>query len=253
MMAAAAGCASLAGGLLIAPLAAADDPLAPIKQRVQAARQQSACIELTYSPGLEAIAQAAVRDQSRPAYNGMTKVATGAGDPEAAAINAAMNLGGGRAAAGNCDYTEYGVGFIRDGDEEVDSVGIVFGIPTKAAPPPPPPVAVPPPAPGGGGPAVGPHFPDPPTDAIRVEFDKGIAWTVNVTNSADLPGQCTFVSKNPALPGTNKSFTIDRKGTARFTVLAPPPFSTYQVTVSCHGTFNGKDVEFGHVEQEVSA
>jgi hypothetical protein len=43
-----------------------------------------------------------------------------------------------------------------------------------------------------------------------------------------------------------------RLGSQTLTFLAPPPLSTYHVVVSCHSTFNGQNVEFGHVEQDVS-
>ncbi|MCB9438762.1 MAG: hypothetical protein H6523_00710 [Mycolicibacterium sp.] len=92
-----------------------------------------------------------------------------------------------------------------------------------------------------------------PTDAVHLTFDRSpLTWTANVTNSADLAGNCTYKATNPLLPGVNKSFNIAPKGTASFSVLAPPALSTYHVVVSCHGTFDGKDVEFGHEEQDVS-
>ena len=91
-----------------------------------------------------------------------------------------------------------------------------------------------------------------PTNAVHLSFDRDlVTWTANVTNSADLAGKCTYKATNPLLPGVNKSFTIDPNGTASFPVLAPPALSTYHVVVSCHGTFDGKDVEFGHEEQDV--
>jgi hypothetical protein len=92
-----------------------------------------------------------------------------------------------------------------------------------------------------------------PTNAVHLTFDRDlVTWTANVTNSADLAGKCTYKATNPLLPGVNKSFNIDPNGTASFPVLAPPALSTYHVVVSCHGTFDGKDVEFGHEEQDVS-
>jgi hypothetical protein len=78
---------------------------------------------------------------------------------------------------------------------------------------------------------------------------------VNVTNTADLAGNCTYVANptnNPLLPTVNKNFNIGANGSQTLTFLAPPPLSTYHVVVSCHSTFNGQNVEFGHVEQDVS-
>lgn len=117
----------------------------------------------------------------------------------------------------------------------------------------PPPAPAPEPAPA----AAPAPAPEPakvaPTNAVSLMFDRDlVTWTANVTNSADLAGECTYKASNPVLPGVDKSFTIDPNGTASFPVLAPPALSTYHVVVSCHGTFDGKDVEFGHVEQDVS-
>ena len=116
---------------------------------------------------------------------------------------------------------------------------LITGVP-KADPPPP--VQVPPPA--------------APTDAIKVVFARqGLSESVTITNTSDLIGKCTYVASpvnNPLLPTINRSFDIGAKGSAQLTVPAPPPFTTYHVVVSCRGTFNGKNVEFGHVEQDVS-
>jgi hypothetical protein len=144
---------------------------------------------------------------------------------------------------------------VADGiaeDNKKLSIGWKVTAPFQCADAPPP---APEPAPA---PAAAPApAPEPakvaPTNAIILAFDRdAITWTANVTSSADLPGNCTYKASNPVLPGVNKSFTIDPNGTASFPVLAPPAFSTYHVVVSCHGTFDGKDVEFGHVEQDVS-
>ncbi len=103
-------------------------------------------------------------------------------------------------------------------------------------PPPPPPVA--------------------PSNAVQVNINRaGVNVNVNVTNTAALAGQCTYVANptnDPLLPTVNKNFSIAANGSQTLTFLAPPPLSTYHVVVSCHGTFNGQNVEFGHVEQDVS-
>ena len=242
--------ASLLSGSLAMPVANADDPLAPIKSTVNGDRFRTGCSPYTYSGVLEAAAQSYVRAGSYGVPGGeggydKTKAFLGFGDPQAAAINDAYK-GGAGGLINNCDYTEFGVGFIRADDVEIDTVAIVFGIPAKAAvpaAPAPAPAPVPAPAP----PKVAP------TNAVTVTFDKGFQWTVNVTSTADIPGTCTYAATNPVLPGSNRNFAIGPRGTASFTVLAPPPFSTYHVVVSCRGTFDGKDVEFGHVERDVSA
>lgn len=56
----------------------------------------------------------------------------GSGDPQAAAINSAYNNGASHA-LGNCDFKDFGVGFIRHDDRSVDVVTIVFGEPQRPA------------------------------------------------------------------------------------------------------------------------
>lgn len=250
------------------PIARADDPLAPIITAVILSRSQTECPRLTYNPVLEAAAQKYARtevflDGVPPRYNGNTGPVLGSGDPQNAAINNALSRGA-RAMIEDCNNNEFGVGFIRHEDRSVDVVTIVFGSPSNQVfgEPMSPPVATPVPAPvqcPAGSPT--PTVPvggtcaevPPPKDSVDVSFDKGIQWTVNVTSSADIVGKCTYSAKNPVLPGSNKDFDIGARGSVTFTVLAPPPFSTYHVVVSCSGPFNGKTVEFGHVERDVSA
>jgi hypothetical protein len=79
---------------------------------------------------------------------------------------------------------------------------------------------------------------------------------VNLIRSDDVSKtvnrKCTYQATNPLLPRVNKSFNIDPNGTASFPVLAPPALSTYHIVVCCHGTFDGKEVQFVHEEQDVS-
>jgi len=121
--------------------------------------------------------------------------------------------------------------------------GLSALIPDSPAPAPPP---APAPAPA---PAVAP------SNAVQVNFTRsGLNENVNVTNTADLAGQCTYNANdvNGILPPAHRDFGIGAKGNAQLSFPAPPPLSTYHVVVSCHGTFNGQDVEFGHVERDVS-
>ncbi|KMO76931.1 hypothetical protein EV589_2482 [Mycobacterium sp. BK558] len=244
---------AFAGSLAAMPVAHAD-PLDAIINTVNKDRP-ARCPALKYDRGvLEGAAQTYARSENpvdgQPAgYNGRTLAFLGSGDPQAAATTSAYSRGAGGVIT-NCDFTEFGVGFIRHEDREVDVVTIVLGAPNKPADPPPvakgpdpAPVVVP-----------EPPKPDPvaPTDAIRLAFDRGLtSWTVNITNSSALAGTCTYVATNPVLPGVNKTFSIGPNGSTSFPVLPPPPLSTYHVTVSCKGDFNGKNVEFGHVEQDV--
>ena len=93
-----------------------------------------------------------------------------------------------------------------------------------------------------------------PTDAVTMNISVKIpSATVDITSSADIAGKCTYTAKAPLLPGVNKSFDLAPNGSTSFTVLAPPLFSTYHVVLSCKGPFDGATVEYGHVEQDVTA
>jgi hypothetical protein len=126
--------------------------------------------------------------------------------------------------------------------------------PVKAAPPPPvvappPPVVAPPP------PVV---VPDPPkvapTNAVTMNISvSGLSASVDIASTAEIPGSCTYKATAPLLPAVNKSFDLAPNGSTSFSTLAPPLFSTYHVVLSCKGQFDGKSVEFGHVEQDVTA
>lgn len=249
---------ALTGALLLSgtsamPSAYADDPLAEIISDITLYRSKTQCPRLTYNVALEEAAQRYARSE-RPEdgrtgnYHGVTAAFLGSGDPQASAVLSAYSRGA-RGAITDCGFTDFGVGFIRHDDRSVDVVTLVFGRQDEPVEPPTTPVSAP-----VSTPVTTPEPPKvAPTDAIHVSFDKGFQWTVNVTSTADIAGNCTYAATNPVLPGSNKTFNIGPRGSASFTVLAPPPFSTYHVVVSCSGTFEGKNVQFGHVEQDVSA
>jgi hypothetical protein len=80
---------------------------------------------------------------------------------------------------------------------------------------------------------------------------------VKLTNSADLDASCAYTAKpksNPLgiLPTINKTVAVKAKGTATLNENSPFPGSTYHLTVSCTGSFEGKNVDLGHPEQDVS-
>jgi hypothetical protein len=208
---------------------------------------------LTYNSALEAAAQALVRAPGKNAfqvggYTGTTAKAWGYGDPEAEAIRNALFVGGAYPVISNCTFTEFGVGFIRDEENEEDTVGIVFGAPPEVHQPSPTPEPPPASAPAPEPPKAAP------TNAVGVSFSRGgLQWTVNVTSTADIPGTCTYSATNPLLPGADRDFSIEPRGTTSFTVVAPPPLSVYHVVVSCSGPFDGRTVEFGRFEQDVRA
>jgi hypothetical protein len=259
-------CASMLPGVLTMPTAHADDPLGPIRATVNGDRARSGCPTLTYSPLLEELAQRAVRPNDvrggdYRAYNGTAKLAVGWGDPQAAAINSAYRTGAGDM-INDCGYTEFGVGFYRYEDSETDNVSILFGVPAPAAAPPaaPAPEVTLTPTPasrqcpaGSPTPTVGAFETcTPPTNQVSVSVVKGLEWTVKVTNASSIAGKCTFTVDGPGGGLSNRSFDIGANGSASFSIRTPLPFVTYNVVTSCHGTFDGKDVEFGHNEQKVS-
>jgi hypothetical protein len=202
------------------------------------------------------------------AYAGRVVVTGGVSDPEARAINGAYQGGAGDA-IGNCDFTDFGVGFYREEYADLDAVSIVFGARNAVATPPgesrgssSDATLVPTPAvqkcpPGSPTPTV-PAFGTcaaarPPKDAISVSFVKGPLWTVNVKNAASIAGTCTYTAAGPGGGLGNRSFDVAANGSASFQVPAPLPLVSYHVVTSCHGTFDGTDVEFGHDEKDVSA
>lgn len=259
--------ASLLSGALASPIATADDPLAPIRSTVNGDRSRTACPAFAYSQQLEDLAQTAIRPGDRrggdlSAYNGRAKLVTGYGDPQAQAINEAYKSGAGNL-IGNCDYVEFGVGFQRDEDLETDTVSIVFGIPATVKPAPNPasdtgatlvPIPATRPCPAGSSTPTVPAFGAcaPPTNKVSVSVVRGLQWTVTATNAANIVGKCTFTADGPGGGLSDRSFDLAANGSATFPIGTPLPFVTYRVVTSCHGTFEGKDVEFGHDEQNVS-
>ena len=140
---------AILAGTLAAPVASADDPLAPIIKTIMRDRQK-ACNDafgnffvgnFSYNKDLEAAAQQFARTEQTPRaparFTGI-RAFLGSGDPQAAAINSAYRRGAGQA-IGNCANKHFGVGFVRHEDRSVDVVTIVFGAPTPPPPPPPPP------------------------------------------------------------------------------------------------------------------
>lgn len=122
-----------------------------------------------------------------------------------------------------------------------------YNKPAKLAAPPPPVVAPPPVV-----------VPDPPkiapTNAVTMNISvSGLTANVNIASTAEIPGTCTYKATAPLLPAVNKTFDLALNGSTSFSTLAPPLLSTYHVVLSCKGQFDGKSVEFGHVEQDVTA
>lgn len=93
-----------------------------------------------------------------------------------------------------------------------------------------------------------------PQDKVTMNINvSGASANVDIQSSADIGGNCTYKATAPLLPAVNRSFTLAPNGSTSFTLLAPPPLATYHVVLSCRGQFDGKSVEFGHVEKDVTA
>jgi hypothetical protein len=95
-----------------------------------------------------------------------------------------------------------------------------------------------------------------PTNAVTMNFKRSGLTNVTATfsNLSKVSGQCHYDAQdvNGILPGKTDDFAIGANRNVTRTYLAPPPLSTYHAVVSCTGTFNGQNVEFGHAEQDVS-
>ena len=233
------------------PIAHAD-ALDPIKGTVASDRlvRGPSCEPLNYNGQLEDIAQRYARvnvpfgggangtkeattDAQGVNYNGEVRAFKGYDDPQAAATTRAYEAGAGNL-IGDCDYTEFGVGFIRYEDVEVDSVTIVLGKP-NAAPDPAPaeipdPVVTPPPPPPVEVPKQGP----------TVDPDPGILGvTFHITDRSGVASQCTYSSEG----FETTSFGLPANGSFDLFVAAVRLFQNRTGTVTCdNGTSTNTSV-----------
>jgi hypothetical protein len=271
--------ASVLSGLVAMPLAHAtelDDIAAVVK-----GNRPATCPPLVYNGALEGAAQAYARSENpvdgQPGgYDGKTLAFLGSGDPQAAAVNSAFSRGAGGLVT-NCDYTDFGVGFIRyeDGqplgagnrrgdDLTIDVVTIVFGAPPKAAPKAPD-VPVTPqttPCEGSAPVPVGTPCPvvakveEPPSpNSITMEVRKAGSGKVDVafTNSSKVAGKCDYVATATSfdplnlLPTVNESVDVKANGTGVIRGLTDPrPLGLrYHLEATCTGDFNGGSVPLG--------
>lgn len=98
----------------------------------------------------------------------------------------------------------------------------------------------------------------PPVNAVTMKISKnGLTNArVEITNNGNLGGTCAYDASSDSglLPSVSRTVDLAPKGKATITDLLWPPLgSTYHVVLSCNGTYDGKQVEFGHVEQNVSS
>ncbi|OKH84254.1 hypothetical protein EB75_05565 [Mycobacterium sp. ST-F2] len=209
-------------------------------------------------------------------YSGHRIPYLGSGDPEAAAINSAYKRGAG-AFISRCDWTEFGVGFIRHEDRSVDVVTIVFGKPLENPGPDPkaadttngvpankpvekPPIQCPEGSPTPTVPAGQQCAPIPiVTNAIQASFgDPGLTTlTFNVTNTSKLEATCNYTattnSINPAVPKkTTRQFNVPANGSHTETFNGAITFTTYNAVLSCRDATGRQTAELGHVETSVT-
>jgi hypothetical protein len=216
--------------VLTAPLAHADS-LQNVINAVNKDRGATHCPALIYNPilqqGAEAYANSENAADAKPGnYNGQVFPYLGSGDPQAAAINSAYKRGAGET-LGLCNYTEFGVGFVRHDDRSVDVVTIVFGIPG-----PPPtnnaPVDI-------GTPVLAPDNPPPVVNPPKVPppVNPPAALTATVTSDVDL------YDKVNVPDGAGKKIGILRKNQV-VTVSAPCPADDWCVLQSPAGAAWGE-------------
>jgi hypothetical protein len=94
-----------------------------------------------------------------------------------------------------------------------------------------------------------------PHNAVSMTLkNNGLSVHAVFINTQSISGQCHYDAQdvNGLLPGVSDDFAISGHGLVNRTYLAPPPLTTYHATVSCTGTWNGQDIEFGNTSQDVS-
>jgi hypothetical protein len=113
----------------ITPTAHADQ--AQSRDHVNSVRNTTSCRGMTPRGDLDNIAQQYATTEKPPtagSYPGTIVGFLGSGDPFAQADDSAVSKA--QSTLSNCDYTDFGVGFIRHDDRSVDVVTIVLGLPT---------------------------------------------------------------------------------------------------------------------------
>lgn len=239
---------------VVAPPLARADPLDAIRSAVNSARSGSPCPALTYNYEMEDEAQLYAREQGTTTpidYIGKWDTFRATGDPQSEAIDRVMGTVGPKLS--DCEYKDYGVGFVRYDNEEIDVVAVALGKPGLDGPDDP--VEADPAEAEVDEPEPAPVEPTQ-HDAILMTVEvSGLDAVVSVSNTSDVDGACTYdaVPVGPSLlPDVHHDFTVDGKTKKTLTFVAPPPLSTYHVEVSCTGEFNGETIELGHAEQSVS-
>ena len=248
-------------------------PLDDIAATVRGDRPAT-CPPLVYNNALQGIAQDYARNEdpsfvpTTGGYDGTKVGFLGSGDPQAAALTSAYQRGAGGFLS-KCDFTDFGVGFIRHEDREVDVVTIVFGKPPAAAPKvDTPPVAqttlcegsAPVPV-GTPCPVVAKVVPPPSPDSVSMKVENVGGGKINIkfTNSSEVAASCDYVATPTTkldifglLPTINKTVEVKAKGTGALDgETAPPGKGTYHLEATCTGTFDGGSVPLGNPKADI--
>ena len=264
-VAASLGLATAMGGVtatLAIPIANAD-PLNGVRAAVNNARSGSPCGALNYNDTLQALAQNRIRldDEQFPVrgiYEGEQVTVWAQGDPTARATQDLIGRAGNQIR--DCKYKDYGVGMVRwGGGSDMSSVSVALGAPKPPAPAPaaepPAPRILRPAPPARPAPASVPEPPKAPTNAVTMNITRaGLQVRVDVASTADIPGRCTYNAREVNGLGfpASRDFNLGPKGSTTLNFPRPLIGQTYNAVASCRGPFNGQDVEFGRVAQDVS-
>ncbi len=97
-----------------------------------------------------------------------------------------------------------------------------------------------------------------PTNAVSMNITReGLNANVAVTNNSALPAECAYTAtKTRGLLGpasVNRNLSVGANSTGNITDLTfPPPLVSYDATVKCTATYDGKQVSIGEASQTVS-
>lgn len=225
---------------LAVPIAHADT-LGDMRAAVNGVRAGSTCPPLAYNGELEGDAQTLVGNTAstapRTGYPGNSVTVSGHNDPTSAAIDDALAKA--RSYINDCKYQAFGVGMVRESNDEFSFVAIALGIPPAPPPPPPPPPssAAPAPAPvivtttAAPKPLVGPS----------VSADPGLTGvTFTVTDRSGKSSTCEYASE-----GYTDSFGLQANGSFDLFVPALRQFRDRTGTITCdNGTTANTSVFF---------
>jgi hypothetical protein len=93
--------------------------------------------------------------------------------------------------------------------------------------------------------------PQPVTDAIALSFERSNFFTITatITNSSQLPGQCTY-DATPPIGDSHRDFAIDPNGIATLTFSGFPSGAMYHAVVVCNDSSGTQKVPIGRTEAD---